>query len=76
MEHATELKAPRGLRASEAVSAALRKLIDERGEVVAVDVLGLSRPTMARLFGGLPVQPATLILAAARLGVDLSGTLG
>jgi hypothetical protein len=73
---APSTRAPRGLRASEAVSDALRKFVAEHPERDAVELLSVSRPTFARLFGGLPVQHATLILAASRLGVDLAGTIG
>jgi hypothetical protein len=65
----------RGLRASEAVSRALKARIARHGEAAVVEFIGLSRPTIARLFGGMPVQRATLMIAAQRLGVDLVGTL-
>jgi hypothetical protein len=67
--------APKVLRASDAVSVALRRLLDEKGEAAAVDLLGLSRQTVARLYGGMRVQAGTLVLAAQRLGVDLRGAI-
>jgi len=74
MEHVTR-QAPRALRAHDAVSFALKRFVAEHGEPAAVQFLSVSRPTFARLFGGLPVQHATLILAASRLDVDLAGTV-
>lgn len=65
----------RALRASEAVSHALKQKIAVVGEAAAVEFVGVSRPTLARLVGAMPVQHATLLLAAARLGVKLAGAL-
>jgi len=63
------------MRSSEAVRAALVRAVVERGEAAAVAQLGIHRATFARLYGGLPVQAGTLLLAATRLGVKLAGTL-
>lgn len=63
----------RAARADEAVASALRGLIARDGEAAAVARVGMARATVARLCAGLPVQPTTLIVAAQRLGVPLTG---
>lgn len=76
MERASELTTPtRVPRASELVANGLRALIAKEGEARATEIMGLSRPTIGRLVGCLGVQPATLVVAAQRLGVDLRGTI-
>jgi len=76
MERASELGTPtRGIRASEVVAHALKALIAKEGEARATEIMGLSRPTIGRLVGCLGVQPATLIVAAQKLGVRLTGAI-
>lgn len=77
MQQTTAVAMPsqRAHRTSTAVSTAVRRLVDDRGEVAAIQQLSLSRMTVARLYGGMPVQPATLIVAAQRLGVALGETM-
>lgn len=65
----------RPLRASTEVQHAVQTLFAERGEAAAVEFMEMARPTVIRLFAGVPVMPATLIAAAAKLGVDLRGTI-
>ncbi|HZL19238.1 MAG TPA: hypothetical protein VFG23_16000 [Polyangia bacterium] len=60
---------------AELVARALRRLIAEEGEAKAIQLLGLSRSVAARIYGCMPVRQATLLVAAARLGVDIRGGL-
>jgi hypothetical protein len=76
MQHIPSSAPAPGGFARDLVADALRRLIAEKGEVEATRIMGLSRPTIGRLVGAMSVQPATLIVAAQRLGVQLVGTLG
>jgi hypothetical protein len=51
----------------EAEQRAVRALINTLGEAGARQRLGVSRPTIARLAGGLPVQRGTVALVTLRL---------
>jgi hypothetical protein len=74
MEHAT-IPPLRGPSARHLVADALRQLIAEKGEAEATKFMGLSRPTIGRLVGAMSVQPATFVVAAQRLGIDLRGVV-
>jgi DNA-binding MurR/RpiR family transcriptional regulator len=41
-----------------------------------MEIMKFSRQTISRLAAGMSVQPATLVVAAQRLGVDLVGMIG
>ncbi len=66
-----QTQALKGAPPTEAVQAAVRKLVEDRGEEAAIVHLGLSRQTIARLAGGLSVQRATVTVVKLRLGLDL-----
>lgn len=46
----------------------LARIVNERGEREATEALGVSRQTLGRLLGGLPVQRSTAAIVALRLG--------
>jgi hypothetical protein len=59
----------KGIRPPETVQTAVRELVENLGEARAVEQLGLSRQSVARLALGLRVQRGTVAMARLRLGM-------
>jgi hypothetical protein len=57
----------RGIPLPFEIRSRIRALIDERGERQVIDLLGLSRQTLARCVGGLGVYRGTHALVRERL---------
>lgn len=75
MEQAVPPAPAKAPHARDLVADALRALIEQVGEPRATQIVGLSRPTVSRLVARLGVNPASLAIAAQRLGINLSGSL-
>lgn len=65
-----------GLPASTEERARIEAIVRQHGEAVALAMLGVSRPTLGRLMGGLSCQRGTLAMVRQRLdaAARLDGT--
>ena len=57
------------VRASDALTEAARKVLQEHGQFGAAQLTGVSRFALTKIAAGLPVRPATATHAALKLGV-------
>jgi hypothetical protein len=62
-------RANKGVRPPESVQAAVRELIEQRGEAAATSQLGIASATVSRLLSGQRVQRGTVAMVRMALGM-------
>lgn len=67
MQHAAKKNDAKGLPLAPSERERIAALVRESGERVALEQLGISRQTLGRCLGGLPVYPGTIALVVQRL---------